>query len=152
MHNVARGKGTLQSKLWQKLYSWKVVDGNFVDRSYTKYDYDGYSCVNTYPQNGVIWWRVDFGGPAKIYNVKVYGRADGGAWRDSNLKMSIGNKDQNGVNPVVINSFSLVNAPNIFEKTLNQPISGRYLFIESPLERERLGLCEVIATGYLLDF
>ena len=149
MHNVAKGKGTAQSKRGGELYSWKAVDGNFVERHWTG-NHATYSCVNTEEHNNVIWWRVDFGGPAKIYIVKVYGRADGQAFRDSGLKMRIGNKDQNGVNPVAINSFSLVDAPNIFEKTLDQPLSGRYLFIESGTTF--MGLCEVIATGYLLDF
>eukprot|EP00112_Aurelia_sp_Birch-Aquarium-sp1_P004958 Seg1561.3 transcript_id=Seg1561.3/GoldUCD/mRNA.D3Y31 product="hypothetical protein" protein_id=Seg1561.3/GoldUCD/D3Y31 len=147
MHNVARGKETAQSSTWGKLYSWKAVDGNSVDRVWRRV-YEAYSCVATRLNNNAIWWRVHFGGPAKIYIVKVYGRADGYS-RDSNLKMRIGNKDQNGVNPVAINSFSLVITPHIFEKTLDQPMVGRYLFIES---RVALSLCEVIATGYLLDF
>ena len=148
MHNEARGKETAQSKLWGELYSWKVVDGNILDRVWRN-AYETYSCVYAQAKSNAYWWRVDFGSPAKIFIVKVYGRADGGAWRDSNLKMRIGNKDQNGVNPVAINSFSLAAAPNIFEKTLDQPISGRYLFIESG---KILSLCEVIATGYLVDF
>ena len=148
LYNVARGKETAQSLLWGKLYSWKAVDGNVVDRVW-QLVYETYSCVYSHAKDNAIWWRVDFGGTAKIYTVKVYGRNDGHAHLDSKLKMRIGNKDQNGVNPVAIYSFSLATAPNIFEKTFSQPMSGRYLFIESG---NVLSLCEVIANGYLLDF
>ncbi len=146
MHNVAIGKATLL-KSSGGFNSWKAVDGNHVDTLW-RGDRDTFSCAFGPKKNKANWWRVDFGGPAKIYSVKVYGRTDGHSL-DSNLKMRIGNKDQNGVNPVAINSFSLIIAPHIFEKTLDQPMLGRYLFIESG---NTLCLCEVIATGYLLDF
>ncbi|XP_053402701.1 uncharacterized protein LOC123542150 [Mercenaria mercenaria] len=88
--NVALGKQTTVSSVYNGFYGTKGVDGN------TNQDHNKGSCFHTRPDTLNPWWRVDLGAMYHIVNVTLFNRIDSDCYIDgcnrraSNLRLSMG--------------------------------------------------------------
>ena len=96
-------------------------------------------------------WRVDFGNIAAVSRVKVYGRIDSCCFfRVSNFDIRIGDRDEAGSNPVFAQNREALAPPDIAREFISGEFAlGRYLYIESNLLGQPMGICEVEVYGHL---
>ena len=96
------------------------------------------------------WWRVDFGGTAVVYSMKITNRGDCCGERLSDFNVRVGDSDigRGGQNALCKQNLSVpLGGTSTF--TCYPPMNGRYLYIQTNLNAA-LTLCEVEVFGEIL--
>ncbi len=142
--NIAYRKTADQSTTQAQHSSYKAVDG---DRSGNLNDM---SCTHTLRTESVHWWRVAFGGEAKVKSVQITNRNGGTSYRLGNFSILVGSSEaNNGTGNNVCRSN--LNMTGIAEKKFEcqNDVVGKFLYVHSKLT-DPLTLCEVEAYGVML--
>ena len=138
---ISRGKDTKQSTTRGDSKSSLAVDGN------NNSNYFAGSCTHTEDHLPIpAWWRVDLGQRAMIYNVMITNRGDCCGERLRDFSIRIGFEDKNGANPFCREHAGFTASITVNFKC-NSALPGQFVYIESALPNNPLGLCEVAVYG-----
>ena len=128
-----------------KAHAGHAVDG-YLPTYHRNDDGAHFRCARLYNSG---WLTVDFGVPAEVHAVEIYGRDDDHYLSyHKQLQLILGNSDSPDSNMLFQSAIFELNRhvrPKTF--SINPPILVRYLFIKSA--DSLLTICEVIVKGYL---
>jgi len=146
--DLAQGRPAIQSSTeTSTAVAGKAVDGD------TNGDMEnGKSCTHTDSKSDTPpWWRVDLGSSAAVESVTIWNRSDCCADRLSNpghqFEVRVGDKGEDYAANEKCGDLHSIAAPAVSASIMCGGKTGQYVFVDIPVGKRVLTLCEVRVTG-----